>query len=106
MRRLIVPALAVMLSGCAVKIGKINGNPGYYHNREVRVSGVVTRSASVPVAGYYQVDDGTGTIHVLANGPAPPRGTDVRVKGTVTSGVTVLGRGFGTSLRERERRVR
>jgi hypothetical protein len=106
-KALFAAVLAAVLSSCGpVKIRKIVANPGHYHNREVRVSGVVTRSHSVPIAGYYQVDDGTGTIHVLSNGPAPPQGVDVTVKGTVTSGVTVMGRGFGTALREREHRVR
>ena len=105
---LVVLGLAVMLAtGCgAVKIRQIAANPGKYNNRDVRVEGTVTRSAGIPIAGYYSVRDDTGTIHVLANGPVPPRGSEVRVKGRVTSGVTVMGRGFGTLLHERDHKLR
>ena len=107
LKRLYPLPFLLLLAGCgAVKIRQIVNNPARYQNREVRVAGTVTRSFGIPVAGYYQVRDDTGSIHVLANGPVPPSGSDVAVKGRVTSGVVVLGRGFAVTLREREHWIR
>ncbi len=98
---------ALMLAGCgSVKVRQIVSNPAKYHNREVSVEGTVKRAYGIPFGGYYQVEDDTGRIHVIANGPVPPAGSSVRVKGTVTSGLMVMGQGFGTTLRERDHRVR
>jgi len=102
-----VTAVLLLAAGCgSVKIRQIANNPAKYHNRDVRVEGTVTRSAGIPIGGYYSVRDDTGTIHVLANGMVPPRGSEVRVKGRVTSGVTVMGRGFGALLHERDHKVK
>lgn len=69
------------------------------------MSGTVTQSAGAIVAGYYQVDDGTGRIAVLSHGNVPRRGTHVRLSGRVTSGVSVLGQNFGLTIQERDRHV-
>jgi len=108
MRKALLPlSLLLLAAACGpVKIRNIAGNPAKYHNREVRVNGVVTRSYGIPIGGYYQVNDGTGTLHVLANGPTPPSGSEVSVKGVVTGGVTVMGHNFATTMREREHRLR
>ena len=109
--RLSFPALvagALLLAGCtqSVRISRLVNDPYRYQNRNVRVSGTVTRSVNAVVAGGYQVDDGTGTIVVLSNQQPPRQGTRVTVDGRVQSGVAVLGRNFGTTLRERDRRIR
>jgi hypothetical protein len=93
----------LVLSGCgSVKIRQIVQDPVRYNNKDVSVQGRVTRSVGIIVAGAYTVDDGTGKITVISNRPVPPNGADVRVKGTVQSGVTLMGRSFGTTLRERD----
>jgi hypothetical protein len=97
----------LILSGCgSVKIRQIVQDPMRYNNKDVSVEGKVTRSVGVIVAGAYTVDDGTGKITVISNRPVPPSGADVKVKGTVQSGVSLMGRSFGTTLRERDVDIR
>jgi hypothetical protein len=98
---------ALLLSGCgSVKIGRILNEPLRYSNRDVQIEGTVSNSFGAVVAGAYQVDDGTGKIYVLSAGPVPQKGTRVKVDGVVASGVTVMGKSFGTTLRERKHKVR
>ncbi|MEX2263552.1 MAG: hypothetical protein WD696_16465 [Bryobacteraceae bacterium] len=98
---------ALALSGCgATKIGRIKADPSRYHNRNVKVEGTVTRSVGAIVAGLYEVEDETGKIYVLSNRGVPSKGSRVGVSGTVTSGVTVGSRSFGTAIRERDHKVR
>ncbi len=95
----------LFLSGCATKIGNIVTDPMRYNNRRVNVQGDVTQSVGLLVAGGYQLDDGTGKLIVLSNGPTPPKGSRVRVNGRVQSGVTVMGRSYGTTLRQESVRL-
>lgn len=100
---------AALLAGCAssMRINRVLADPSRYQNRNVAVTGTVTNSVGAFVAGVYEIDDGTGKLYVLStNGAVPPKGARVRVTGNVQSGVTVLGRSFGTTLRERDRSVR
>jgi hypothetical protein len=102
-----IAVCAMLLSACgSVRIRQIVQNPARYENRDVKVEGRVTRSVGLVVAGAYTVDDGTGKITVLSNRPVPPSGADVRVKGTFQSGVSLLGRSFGATIRERDVDVR
>jgi hypothetical protein len=102
-----IVAAAMLLSGCgSVRVRQLVQNPARYENRDVKVEGRVTRSVGVIVAGAYTVDDGTGKITVLSNRAVPPPGADVRVKGTFQSGVSLLGRSFGATIRERDVDVR
>jgi hypothetical protein len=104
---LAIPLFAVLLSSCgAVRINNILNNPARYQNRNVEVEGTVTNSFGAIVAGVYQVDDGTGKIYVLSNGAVPSKGARVKVDGTISNGVTVMGRSFGTTLRQRDVRIR
>jgi hypothetical protein len=104
---MIVPA-ALLLSGCgSTRINRILQDPGRYQNRNVTVDGRVTKSVGAFVAGVYEVEDESGKIYVLSSrGGVPSTGARVRVKGTVTPGVNVMGRSFGTTIRERDHRVR
>jgi hypothetical protein len=106
---LIFPVLAgLVLSGCATtRIGRINADPSRYQNRDVRVEGSVTNAFGALGAGGYQVDDGTGKIFVISTGSGvPSKGSRVLVSGTVMNGATVLGKSYGTAIREREHKVR
>jgi hypothetical protein len=97
---------ALFLTGCGtVKIGRVLSDPYHYHNRDVRVEGNVTHSFGAFAAGGYQIDDGTGKILVISNRGVPSKGARVRVSGTVTSGVTVMGRSFGTAIRENKHKL-
>ena len=97
----------LLISGCgSTKIGRILADPVRYQNRSVTVEGNVTSSVGAFVAGVYQVEDGTGKIYVVSSRGVPTKGARVRVEGNVTPGVTVMGRSFGTTIREREHRVK
>ena len=103
---------AVLLAGCGpTRINRILNAPGRYQNRSVTVEGRVTTAygANVPginLPGLYQVDDGSGKIYVVSRGGIPTRDARVRVKGTVTPGLSLGGRTFGTAIRERDHSVR
>ena len=100
-------AATLILGGCgSTKISRILADPIRYQSRNVAVEGTVTNSIGAFVAGVYQVDDGTGKIYVLSSRGVPSKGARVKVSGNVTPGVTVLGKSFGTTIREREHRVR
>lgn len=104
---LLVVPLAFILSGCGtVRIGRILADPARYQNRNVAVEGRVAASVGAFVAGVYEVDDGTGKIYVLSSRGVPTKGALVKVDGTVTPGVNVMGRSFGTTIRERNHKVR
>lgn len=104
---LLTVCASLLVSACgSIKIRQIVHDPVRYHNRNVRVAGTVTQSTGVIVAGAYTVDDGTGKILVLSNRPVPPKGAEVKVQGTVQSGVSLLGKTYGTTLRERDVRIR
>jgi hypothetical protein len=99
---------AALLSACGtVKIARINADPSRYRNRDVRVEGSVTNSFGALGTGGYQVDDGTGRIYVLSTGSGvPSKGSRVAVNGTVMNGATVMGKSYGTAIREHNHRVR
>ena len=104
---LLSAGLILFLTGCgSIKINRILVDPARYHNKRVSVEGTVTNSYGALVAGAYQVDDGTGRIYVLSNRPVPAKGARVRVDGAVQSGVTVMGRSFGATIRESGRHAR
>ena len=103
---MIVPA-ALLLTGCgSTRIGRILQDPARYQNRNVTVDGRVTKSIGAFVAGVYEVEDESGKIYVLSSRGVPSTGSRVQVKGTVTPGVNVMGRSFGTTIRERDHKVR
>ena len=100
-------AAALLLSSCgSTKINRILADPSRYQNRSVSVEGTVTNVVGAFVAGVYQVDDGTGKIFVLSGRGIPAKGARVKVDGNVTSGVNVMGRSFGTTIRERNHKVK
>jgi len=103
---LLVPA-ALMLSGCGTtKIGRILADPSRYNSRSVTVEGNVTQVVGALVAGLYQVEDETGKIYVLSSRGVPNRGVRVKVDGNVTPGLNVMGKSWGTTIRERSHKVK
>lgn len=104
---LTVVAGSLILGACGTtKIGRVLQDPSRYHNRNVSVEGTVSQSVGAFVAGVYQVEDETGKIYVLSNRGVPSKGARVKVQGTVTPGVNVMGKNFGTTIRERGHKVR
>jgi hypothetical protein len=111
MRRklILIPAVvgALLLAACgSVKIGRINADPTRYQNKTVRVTGTVTQSMGVLGTGGYQVQDDSGKIYVISSTGVPSKGSRVTVKGRVQSGVNILGRSFGTAIREQSHDVK
>lgn len=106
--------LVGMTSACAMglrnpNISELHGNPGRYQHRSVNIDGVVTGSWGVPLLPIrlYRVDDGTGEVTVVSNGPRiPTRGTRVRVKGTVDEVAVFNGQAIGLHLREEKLHIR
>ena len=76
--------MVATLAACALstrRISEIRQFPGKYDDRSVSIEGEVTSSWSVPFVPlrFYQVDDGTGQMTVLAEGArVPTRGAHVR----------------------------
>lgn len=101
-----LPAILLFSSCGYTKIGKITADPSRFRNQTVRVEGRVTGSFGALSVGGYQIQDDTGKIFVLSNRGVPTGGSKVAVSGTVIEGVTVMGRSFGTTIQERNHRVR
>ncbi len=93
--RLMAGGLAMlMLAGCAstIDIGRLLDEPQRYDGRTVQVEGTVTRSAGILGIGAYEMEDGTGSIFVVAQGQGVPReGARTKVKGTFRSVFSMMG---------------
>ncbi|MGH8670901.1 MAG: hypothetical protein ACREUA_02535 [Burkholderiales bacterium] len=79
-------ALAVCtLCACArtVAIGEITKNPREYTDQRVTVEGDVGEVFSLIVVKFFEIDDGTGSIHVVTAKTLPKKGQKIRVTGTV-----------------------
>ena len=104
---LLAVPVALMLTGCArsLRIGQLNADPSRYINRSVRVEGRVTNSFGALGTGGYQIDDGSGRVIVTSSRGVPGKGATVSVVGKVQSGVTVMGKSWGTTIAEQNHRV-
>lgn len=105
--------LALLLTGCgarAVRIADLKDNPHRYHERTIRLSGMVTTSWGVPLlpVHIYSVDDGTGEITVVARSGrrAPRSGALVRVTGRIDEIAVLGGRFIGLHVQEHDRQTR
>src|SRR5512138_1619331 len=116
MKRLSAIALAlvsaVWLTGCvsAVRIAEIKTDPGRYDRKTVAVEGTVTSSFGVALVPfqYYNIDDGTGEIAVLARNArsVPSKGARVEVKGRVGEVASFGGRSIGLHIEEQSRKAK
>ncbi len=105
--------LFVLSAGaCALRspsIAELRANPARFHNRTVRIEGVVTSSFGIPLVPFkvYRVDDGTGEVTVISqNSRTPTRGSHVRVKGQVDDVAVLGGQAVGLHLKEQTLSVR
>src|SRR5688572_23155161 len=86
----VVIVLAAVVAGCSLgtrRIADIRQYPGRFDDRSVSIEGQVTSSWSLPFVPvrFYQIDDGTGQMTVLAEGSrVPTRGAHVRVRGKLS----------------------
>ena len=107
-KRLLLPIIAavMLLAGCgSTKIARIEADPMRYQHRTVKVTGTVINSMGVLGTGGYQIQDDTGKIYVISSTGVPSKGARVTVTGRVQSGATILGRSFGTAIREEHHKV-
>lgn len=72
-------------------IREILDNPMHFHRKEVIIRGKVVDRVNLAAVKYYVVDDGTGKIPVITEGPLPPEGEEVRVKGVVYHAISLMG---------------
>jgi hypothetical protein len=80
-------AVAIFLAACEQKtINQIRAEPSRYVDREVGITGKVTRSYSILGRGAYEVDDGTGKLWVVSDKGVPRTGARVGVKGRIRDG--------------------
>jgi len=74
----------LLLAGCEQKtINDLMAEPGKYANKEVGLTGTVTRSFSLLGKGAYEIEDGTGKLWVVSGSGVPRKGAKVAVKGKV-----------------------
>lgn len=109
-------ALSILaLTGCPDRksIAEVSANPEKYAQKDFVVAGRVVDSYGLSLpgtnvgGGAYKIDDGTGTIWVIATeGNVPSRGAQVGVKGRVSSGVNWGGRSYGLAIYEKDRRYK
>ena len=100
--------LALALAGCraTVPIGHLLDDPYQYDGNTVKIVGEVTESAGALGRGAYALDDGTGTLIILAEKRGVPRqGARVEVTGWFRSLFTV-GSITGAMMLERHRHLR
>ena len=109
----VVLAAGLLMAGCAarqVRIAELKDQPTRYNDQAIRVTGTVTNSFGIPLVPFqlYNVDDGSGSITVLAKSDrgVPSKGTRVQVKGKVNEFATFGGRSIGMHLQEEDRKIR
>ena len=110
-----ITVTVVFAAGCPEhrSIAEIERNPGRYEGKKVTVAGVVrdTYGISIPGTGIgggaYKIDDGTGSIWVLATDRGiPSKGAEIAVEGVVSSGLNWHGRNYGLGIGETKRHYR
>ena len=95
----------LLFSACPTEtsIGRLNGDPGRYRNKEVSVRGTVNNSFGALGMGAYELEDETGRIWVLTENGVPTKGSQIRAVGQYINGVTWAGRNYGSAIREKNR---
>jgi len=89
---MVLASVMLVLVGCESRtINQILAEPQRYANRDVGITGNVVRSFSVLGAGAYQVEDGTGTMWVVAKNTVQREGARIGVKGKIRDGFNLGG---------------
>lgn len=108
---LMICATALLAAACPERrtIADLKSNPAKYNGKGVTVAGVVKTSygGSIPGTnfggGIYEIDDGTGSIWVIAEGGVPNKGAQIAVEGMYGNVASWGGRNYGTGIRETKR---
>jgi hypothetical protein len=110
-----VAGITLFATGCPEQksIAEIQRNPAKYQDKEVVIVGRVTDSYGLGIpgtklgGGAYKIDDGTGSIWVIAtDGNVPNRGAEVGVKGRVGDAGNWHGRNYGLGIYEEQRKYK
>jgi hypothetical protein len=106
-----IVSLGIILISCSqTRIADITADPGSFKNKEVTVAGEVVQAVGASVGpfseGVYEISDGTGSLWIYSDKRGvPTKGAHVGVRGRVAESITVMGRNYGTVLRESDRRI-
>jgi hypothetical protein len=65
----------------STKIRDILDHPRNYENKEVTIYGTVTKTVSLLVVKYFEIQDGTGAISVVTDKLLPAKGEKLKVTG-------------------------
>jgi len=106
----LISLTVIFAAGCPERrsVANLERNPGKYNGKQVTVVGVVrnTYGGGIPGTpiggGIYEVDDGTGTIWVIAHGSVPHKGAEVAVSGTYGNAISWTGRNYGTGINQEQ----
>lgn len=107
MRRLFV-LLLLAAAGCnqpdaVPTVAEIVADPARFHEQLLEIEGTASGGSGLFSLGVYDFADETGTITVITNDGLPADGATFRIRGSVSTGVTIAGRRFGTAFYEEER---
>lgn len=111
---LLFAALTLFAAGCngtrTDKLSSIVGDPARFANKNVTVTGEVTKVYELPLGlanlAAYRINDGTGQVWILSRIGAPREGDKVGLKGTVRPEGRFGGTLLGSVIEEKERRVK
>lgn len=101
---LVLAAAATSCAARAHSIARLKSDPRY-HDKRVRIEGVVTTAWGIPLVPFkfYKIDDGTGELTVLSrHSRTPTRGAQVAVTGRLSEIAVVGGRPLGLHLEEQD----
>ena len=108
MRRLLPLLLLAGFAGCdqpdaRLTVAEVLADPGRYVEQVIELNGEASEASGLFSVGVYDFTDGTGTVTVVTTQGLPADGSRFRLLGSVSTGVTVGGRRFGTAIYEEER---
>jgi RPA family protein len=71
------------------RVSDILSNPRKYEGKEVHIAGTVTEAFSIYRAGYFRVDDGSGSMVVFSTQISPRQGQHIDARGMVEQAYTI-----------------
>jgi RPA family protein len=71
------------------RVSDILSDPRKYEGKEVHIAGTVTEAFSIYRAGYFRVDDGSGSMVVVSTQISPRQGQHINACGAVEQAYTI-----------------
>ena len=100
---LLFGALLHLACGLApVKVADIQKEPSKFEQKTVTLHGTASGGTKLPFMkdGFYQLDDGSGSITVITKGSLPAEGKKIFLRGKVRSAFQIAGKSFGLVIEE------